>query len=81
MSCSVPDVDAGHDHVAEVGTEVFERGLDDLDRAAHLVDHVVGHDLAILAESGGARDAHHASMADGARVAELELELRRGRVE
>jgi hypothetical protein len=35
-------------------------------RASHLVDHIVGYDLAVLVEAGGAGDADHASVANGA---------------
>src|SRR5207244_1989521 len=77
----VADVDARHDHVAQRRSEVLERAFDDLERSAHLVDHVIRHDLTVLVETGGARDADDAPVAYGARVPELELVLRRRRVE
>src|SRR6185503_7194338 len=72
----IADVDAGHDHFSERGAEVFERALHDLDRAPHLVDHIVRYDLAVLVEAGGAGDADHAPVPDRARISELELVLR-----
>src|SRR2546425_6950892 len=77
----VTHVDPRHDHVAEIAAQVWERGPDDLDRAPRLIDDVVRHDLTVLAEAGGARDADDVPVPHRARVSELEFVLGRGRVE
>ena len=66
-------VDASHDDVSEGAAEVFQRPLHPIDRSTHLLDDVVGDDVAVRSDPGGPRDAHHGSVTD--RTGESELEL------
>src|SRR2546425_1531447 len=77
----VAHVETRHDHVAQRSAEVLQRGLHDVDRTPGLLDGVVRDDLSVLIQPGGAGDADDVPVPHGARVAELELELRRGRKE
>src|SRR5438093_3886402 len=76
----VANVDARHDHIPDGAAEVLERRLHGLDRGAHLLDDVIGHDAAVGPDPRRSRNAHHRSVAECPREPELELAAASGGV-